>query len=532
MSHDEKLLRSSTVMAVGTVASRITGLIRGLLTVALLGTALLGDVFNVANTMPNILYNLIVGGALTAVFVPQLVRAMRESDGGSAFVSKLITATTVILGGLTVISVLAAPLLVRAFASSYVGRPEFQLTTLIMRYCLPQIFFIGLYALLSQIANAKDRFGPMMWAPVANNIVGIGIVSYFLIRSHSWTTTTISHSEATWLGIGTTLGYVVQFAVLVPVVRSTKINIRVNFDWRDPELRQSWHLASWTILYAAISQLSYLVTVNLSSSAAVKAASSGIEYGVGFTPYTNAYYIMLLPHSVITISLVTALLPHLSELAIDKKLQSVHDQLVRAIRLVGIFTVPSSFALVLFGPLITRSLFFGISDQDAHYMGLVLAAFALGLMPMSINLILLRGLNAFENVKRQVLSNLIMNLFASIVSIALALSLHAKWVTVGLAGALSASYFVGAYTTARLLHKFGIAIHLGEIVGLYLRLAGIFLVIGIPLRLALGYMPGGNTLHLLVVLAIGGLGYIGAAKVFNIEEVGSAFNTLLKRKSS
>jgi peptidoglycan biosynthesis protein MviN/MurJ (putative lipid II flippase) len=125
-----------------------------------------------------------------------------------------------------------------------------------------------------------------------------------------------------------------------------------------------------------------------------------------------------------------------------------------------------------------------------------------------------------------------MNLFASIVSIALALSLHAKWVTVGLAGALSASYFVGAYTTARLLHKFGIAIHLGEIVGLYLRLAGIFLVIGIPLRLALGYMPGGNTLHLLVVLAIGGLGYIGAAKVFNIEEVGSAFNTLLKRKSS
>ena len=239
---------------------------------------------------------------------------------------------------------------------------------------------------------------------------------------------------------------------------------------------------------------------------------------------------MLLPHSVITISLVTALLPHLSELAIDKKLQSVHDQLVRAIRLVGIFTVPSSFALVLFGPLITRSLFFGISDQDAHYMGLVLAAFALGLMPMSINLILLRGLNAFENVKRQVLSNLIMNLFAAAVSIALAFTLHAKWVTVGLAGALSASYFVGAYTTSKLLHKYSIAVHLGEIVGLYIRLAGIFLVIGLPLRLALSYMPGGNTLHLLVVLAIGGLGYIGAARIFKIEEVGSAFNLLLRRK--
>lgn len=109
-------------MAIGTVVSRVTGLIRGLLTVALLGTALLGDVFNVANTMPNILYNLIVGGALTAVFVPQLVRAMRDSDGGSAFVSRLVTATTVILGALTVLSIFAAPLFVRIFASSYVGR--------------------------------------------------------------------------------------------------------------------------------------------------------------------------------------------------------------------------------------------------------------------------------------------------------------------------------------------------------------------------------------------------------------------------
>ncbi len=165
-------------------------------------------------------------------------------------------------------------------------------------------------------------------------------------------------------------------------------------------------------------------------------------------------------------------------------------------------------------------------------MGLVLAAFALGLMPMSINLILLRGLNAFENVKRQVLSNLIMNVFASVASIVLALTLHAKWVTVGLAGALSASYFVGAYTTSRLLHRYSIAIHLGEIVGLYLRLAGIFLVIGLPLRLALGYLPGGNTLHLLVVLALGGLGYIGAARIFKIEEVGSAFNLLLRRKGA
>ena len=508
MSTDESLLKSSTAMAIGTVASRVTGLIRGLLTVALLGTALLGDVFNVANTMPNILYNLIVGGALTAVFVPQLVRAMRDSDGGSAFVSRLVTATTVILGLLTILSIFAAPLFVRVFASSYVGRPEFQLTTLIMRYCLPQVFFIGLYALLSQITNAKGKFGPMMWAPVANNLVGIAVIGYFLARSPDWSVTTISHREATLLGIGTTLGYVIQFAVLVPVVMKTRIKIKARFDWKDPELRKSWHLASWTILFAAISQLGYLITVNLSSSAAVHAEKVGITTGVGFTPYSNAYFIMLLPHSVITISLVTALLPHLSDLAIDKKFTEVHDQLVRAIRLVGIFTVPSA---------------------DAQYIGFVLAGFALGLMPMSVNLIALRGLNAFENVKLQVLSNFIMNVLGSVAAIALAMTLSPKWVTVGLAGALSLSYFIGAWTTVRLLRRYGIFIKLSEISGLYLRLAGIFLVIALPLRLALRFIPGGNTLHLVVVLVIAGLGYVGAARVFKIEEVGSAFKLLLRR---
>ena len=156
------LLRSSSVMALGTIVSRITGLIRGLLLVAVLGTTLLGDTFNVANTMPNILYNLIIGGALTAVFVPQIVRSASDKDGGSAFISRLVTATSVFLGGLVLLAVLFAPLLVRIFATSYIGHPAFHVTTLFMRFCLPQIFFMGLFALLAQVANAKDRFGPMM----------------------------------------------------------------------------------------------------------------------------------------------------------------------------------------------------------------------------------------------------------------------------------------------------------------------------------------------------------------------------------
>ena len=525
---ESSIVRSSAIMAAGTFVSRITGLVRGLLLVAVLGTKLLGDTFNVANTMPNILYNLIIGGALTAVFVPQMVRAIRGEDGGSAFISRLVTATSVVLGLLVLVSIVAAPLLVRIFASSYVGRPEFNLTVLFMRYCLPQIFFMGLFALLGQVANAKGKFGPMMWAPVFNNIVGIAVFGYFMHISKGWKVSTISSGQATWLSLGTTAGFVIQLLVLIPVIRQTKIKIRPRFDWRDPEIKKSLHLASWTLAFAAFSQLSYLVTVNLSTGAAVRALKEGVTTGVGFTPYGNAFLILLLPHSVITISIVTAILPLLSGHAIDGKIQEIHDELVRAIRLVGIITIPSAIAFLLYGPLITRTLFFGISNADARYLGLVLCAFSMGLLPLSVNLIALRGLNAFENVKSQVLSNAIMNVAASLMALFAALVLPPKWVTVGLAGALALSYYIGAWTSIRLLKRYKIAIRTKEITGLYSRLALIYSAVAIPLYLIMGHIPGGNTFQLIVVLLFSGLGYLGLARTFKIAEVGTAFSLFLK----
>ncbi len=525
---EESIVRSSAIMAAGTFVSRITGLIRGLLLVGVLGTTLLGDTYNVANTMPNILYNLIIGGALTAVFVPQMVRAIRDSDGGSAFISRLVTATCVVLALLVIISIVAAPLLVRLFASSYVGRPEFNLTVLFMRYCLPQIFFMGLFAILGQVVNAKGKFGPMMWAPVLNNLVVIGVFGYFLQISKGWKVSTISHSQAIWLGVGTTAGFVIQLLVLIPVIRRTGIKIRPRFDWRDPEIKKSLHLAGWTLAFAAISQLSYLVTVNLSTSAAVRAVKEGITTGVGYTPYGNAFLILLLPHSVITISIVTAILPLLSNHVIERKFLEIHNELLRAIRLVGIITVPSAIAFLLFGPLITRTLFFGISNADARYLGLVLSAFSLGLLPLSVNLIALRGLNAFENVKLQVLSNAIANFVASALAFIVALSLPAEWVTVGLAGALSVSYYVGAWSSIRLLRRFKIVIRIQGIVSLYLRLALIYSICAIPLYLLKDQIPGGNTFKLLVVLGISGLGYLGLAKFFRITEVGAALSFFMR----
>ena len=526
------LLRSSTVMAVGTIVSRITGLARGLLLVAVLGTTLLGDTFNVANTMPNILYNLIIGGALTAVFVPQIVRATREDDGGSLFISRLVTATSVFLGLLVLLATIFAPLLVRIFATSYVGHPAFHVTTLFMRFCLPQIFFMGIFALLSQVANAKDRFGPMMWAPVLNNLIAILVFGWYYSKELSNTVETIPTSEIAALGIGTTLGYVAQAAVLIPVIRKTKIRIRPNFKWRDPELKKSIHLAKWTFIFAAISQLSYLITVNLSTSAAIKALESGITTGVGFTPYNNALLIFMLPHSIITISIVTALLPTLSKFAHENKPKEIHDQLVRAMRLVGIITVPSAIAFLAFGPLITKTLFFGISTADGNYLGYVLSAFALGLMPMSTNLIALRGLNAYENVKSQVLSNLIMNLVGVLISVIVAIVVPNKWVTVGLAAALSISYYIGAYVTIRLLKRYEIAIKIPEVVGFYLKLALLSAIVALPLFFVQSHIPGGNTLRLIEVLGICGVGYLVLAKFAKVEEVQNLLEVILKKRKS
>jgi putative peptidoglycan lipid II flippase len=517
-------------MAVGTIVSRITGLVRGLLLVAVLGTTLLGDTFNVANTMPNILYNLIIGGALTAVFVPQIVRATSDADGGSAFISRLVTVTFVFLAGLVLLAIVLAPVLVGIFATSYIGRPEFEVTTLFMRYCLPQILFMGLFALLSQVANAKGKFGPMMWAPVLNNIIAIAVFGWFLKYSTQPTVTTIPDSEIIWLSLGCTVGYMAQALILIPAISKTNIKIRPRFDWRDSELRKSLHLATWTLLFAAISQISYLVTVNLSTGAAVKSIENGIETGVGFTPFSNALLIYMLPHSIITISVVTALLPALSKLAHEKKSLLIHDQLVSAMRLVGIVTVPSSIAFLFFGPLMTETLFFGISLNDSNYLGYTLCALALGLAPMSINLIALRGLNAFENVKLQVLSNAIMNIVGIIVSIVVAFTLPAEWVTVGLAGALAFSYFFGAWSTIRLLRRYEISISISEVVGFYLKLTALALLVAVPVWFSRNLIPGGNMIRLIIVLVVCGVGYLALCKIARVSEITSAIQVLTRRK--
>ena len=522
------LFRASGIMALGTIISRITGFARGILVVAVLGTTLLADTYNVANTMPNILYNLLVGGALTAIFIPQLVRSFDHADGGDDFASRLITTISLILLVLVSLGMFFAPALVRLYAPEFftVGfETEKDIAIAFTRYCLPQIFFLGLFTMLGQVANARGSFGPLMWAPIANNLVGIVLFGGFLIFSPGINLSSITDFQIALLGWGTTFSVVVQALVLVPVIKKLGISIKPRLGVSG--LGKSFTLAGWTLVYVLISQLGYLVTVNVATSAAVRSAQANIETGVGYTPYTYAYFVMLLPYSIVTISIITAILPHISKLALDGKREEVKAQLVRAIRLVGVITVPSAVAFLLFGPLITQSIFIGISNDDSRYIGYVLSALSFGLVAFSINLILIRGFNAFEDTRTQVISILVINIFSVAMSYFFLFFVKTQWVTIGLGVAFSVSYVIGLFVTLRLLKKHTGRLALSEFIGQHFRLLIASLLAMLPLFAMTQYISWLNIEfsraaragELLVVMVVAFVAYIVGAKALGIEEI-------------
>ena len=538
---EHELFRASSVMAVGTIISRITGFIGGVIMIATLGTALLADAFNVANTMPNILYNLLVGGALTAIFVPQLVRAFDDADGGHLFASRLVTTISGILLALVVIGVIFAPQLVYLYAPSF-STPGFEtereIAIAFTRYCLPQIFFLGLFTMLGQVANARGSFAPLMWAPIANNLVVIVVFSAFLLKWPTVNVDSITDTQIQILGWGTTAGIIIQALILIPVVKRSGIRIRPK--WGVAGLGKSFSLAGWTLVYVLISQIGYLITVNVATTAAVESAKAGIATGVGFTPFKDAYLIMLLPYSIVTISIVTALLPHMSKLAINKKIDDVKAQLLRAIKTVGVLTIPSSVAFLLFGPLITEVLFFGISKDDGIYIGYVLSALSLGLVAFSINLVLIRGFNAFEDTRTQVWSILIINIISVGLSYLFLAILPSDWVTVGLGFAFSASYLIGLFITLRLLKKHTGVIHIREFIGQHGRLLSASLIAMLPVFAISQYFGwvGSDASdairvgQLLFVIVAGSVGYFFAAKALRISEVSGITALILRRNKA
>ena len=451
---EQSVLKSSAIMAVGTIFSRITGLARNLLLVAALGTAIVGDTFQVANTIPTVLYILVAGGALNAVFVPQIVREMKKPDGGHSFVSQLATATFTILAVATAIGVIAAPLVVRLYAAKFGGsglENEFELTVLFTRYCLPQILFLGLFTLFGQIANARGSFGPMMWAPILNNLVVIGVLVSFIAIAPDAKNGVISASAKALLGFGTTLGAFAQAAILIPVIVKSGVRLRPNFHWSS--LGKSAHLAKWTMIFVLINQAGFMVIVNLATAASVRAKESGIDVGVGFTPYQNAHFIFLLPHSIIAVSLVTALLPRISRLAAEAQISDVKNEIQQTLLNLYSLIIPAAFAMLFLGQPIAHLIFAGSSSADAGQIGMILSGFALGLIPFCSSYVMLRGFYAFEDTKTPAAITLLMNIVTILFAGISYLVLPIRLITVGIAVSFGIGYLSSSLFARYLLSK-------------------------------------------------------------------------------
>ncbi|MFI8100289.1 murein biosynthesis integral membrane protein MurJ [Streptomyces sp. NPDC086023] len=447
------VLRSGALMAAGSVVSRATGFVRSAVVVAALGTGLLGDGYAVANTVPNILYILLIGGALNAVFVPELVRAAKEhEDGGTAYTDRLLTACTAALLVLTAAAVLAAPALVAAYAD-YSGA-QADLTVALARYCLPQILFYGLFTLLGQVLNARGRFGAMMWTPVLNNIVVIAVFGLYLTVAHD-ADAGLSAAELRLLGWGTTAGIVVQALALLPSLRRSGFRFRPRFDWRGSGLARPLRNAGWLVLLVLTNQLAYWVVTRLSTTTGVRAVTEGVAGGAGYTAYSNAYLIWMVPQGIVTVSLVTALMPRMSSAAADGDLAAVRRDVGYALRSSAAVIVPAAFLLGSLAPWIMGSVFgYGrTGPDDIAVMAGIMTAFAPGLIAFSGQYVLSRGFYALSDTRTPFFLNLVIAAGNAGLSAAAYLLLPPRWAVTGMAAAYSVALFAGFAATGFTLSR-------------------------------------------------------------------------------
>ncbi|MGA5576247.1 murein biosynthesis integral membrane protein MurJ [Streptomyces koyangensis] len=448
------LARSSVLMAVGTVVSRATGLIRQVLQAAALGTGLLASTYNTANTVPTSLYTLLIGGALNAVLVPQLVRARAtEPDGGRAYEQRLVTLVVCVLGVGTALAVWAAPEIVGLYMRDTPGSHEaFELTVTFARFLLPQIFFYGLFGIYGQLLNAREKFGAMMWTPVLNNVVLVAMFAAYLgLMAAPGRVEDITADQVRLLGIGTTAGVAIQALALVPFARAAGFRFRPRFDWRGNGLGRSVHAAKWTLLFVLANQVALTVVTNFANAADQELPQAG----AGYTAYTYAQTIWLLPQSIVTVSLVTALLPRMSRAVAEGRLGDLRADLTRGLRVSGVVIVPTAFLFLALGPQIAALLFaHGAADAaSVRPLGHMLQAFGPGLIAFSAQYLLLRGFYAFEDTR----TPFFMAAWIAGVDIALASACHvllpARWAVVGMAGAYTLSYLAGLALTALLLRR-------------------------------------------------------------------------------
>jgi putative peptidoglycan lipid II flippase len=379
---DAALVSRSWGMALATLVSRLTGFARIVLLAAILGAAL-SSAFTVANQLPNLVAALVLEATFTAIFVPVLARAEKDdSDRGAAFVRRLVTLATTVLLGTTLLSVVAAPLLVQLMLgrSPQVNEP---LTIAFAYLLLPQVIFYGLSSVFMAILNTRNVFGPPAWAPVVNNVVAIATLGAYLAAPGQLSVDPVQMGNAKLLilGIGTTLGVFAQTAVLVVAIRRHRVSLRPLWGI-DDRLKRFGTMAIAMVFYVLISQIGLIVTNQIASSAAAS----------GPAIYNYTWLVLMLPYGMIGVTVLTVVMPRLSRNAAADDTGAVLADLSLATRLTMITLIPTVAFMTVGGSAMGSALFaYGhFGDVDAGHLGAAIGMSAFTLLPYAVVLLQLR----------------------------------------------------------------------------------------------------------------------------------------------
>jgi len=392
--------RSSVVMASGTIVSRILGFARAVLLAVAIGvTTDAADAFGVANQLPNSVYAIIVGGVLNAVMVPTLVKARSASDGGKGYVDRFVTLAITVFFISTLVFTIASPFLVRLYTSGW-SEEQLALATAFAYWCLPQLFFYGLYSILGEVLNSRKAFGPFMWAPVLNNLVSLlGLGLFILIFSADPTgSRSISYWGADQIALlagSATAGVAAQALILLVSWKRIGLKLSLNFKWRGFGLGPALKAASWSLAMVVVSQIGGLVQTAVASTAAVDRGSGQAVASVAAAAI--AWLIFMLPHSVVTVSIATAYFTRMAEHQQAGEMDKFKQDLTTALRVIAMVSVIASAVLIVLSYPIAR-VFVGEYPATAA-LGNVIAAFMIGLLPFSFVYMMQRAFFALEDTK-------------------------------------------------------------------------------------------------------------------------------------
>ncbi len=530
--------RNSLILTVGTFASRMTGQVRQMLLVAAIGvTGTVANAFDIANTLPNMLFALLAAGVLQAVLMPQIMAAIKSANSQERLDKLLTIATSALVIG-TIVLVAAAPLLIRMMTLKGEWSVEARaLAVVFALWCIPQVLFYGLFSVLGEVLNARGQFAATGWAPMANNIVSVIGFGIFLaiwgrfdpaqpLEVATWTT-----AQTAVLAGTATLGIAAQVAVLLIALRRGGFRWTLRFGVRGIGLRSAGKVVGWTLAAVGLEQLGLVYLKNITSAAGE--SGPGIA---GNAIFSNALTIYLLPHSLVIVSIITALFPRMSMAAAERDLDGVRSAMSTGLRSAGIFSIISATVMMVFPRPVLKALLPPLTPYAVDAAGPVLQALAPGLIALGATVMVKRMYFAFEDGR----SIFVIQIFATAsMAVAIAVTsavLDFRYWTIAAAAAYSLSTWVSVLLRINGMTKKLQGMDGPRVLRVYVRCAVAAVVAaaaGVGVSRLLNADAELTWGHALAVTAVGGIVMLGVyfalLRVLRVQEVDDALRPVLRR---